>query len=97
MGGAQSLPPARRQLAQCMIEEGVPIQSIIEEVRCSERTIFNYKRNLKDHGSCLAPSISRMGRPPILADAMIEVQSVCGLKSAAIPHVFKFRLKIGRI
>jgi len=58
MDGTQSLPPAKRQLAQSLIEEALPIQTIADEVKCSRRTVFRYKRNLKDHGSCLAPSIS---------------------------------------
>jgi len=72
--GTQALPPSKRQLAQCLIEDGADVQSIVDEVDCCRRTVFNYKRNIKEHGSCLAPSVSRMGRPPKVTDEIIEVQ-----------------------
>jgi len=84
MDGTQSLPQAKRQLAQCLIEDALPIQSIANNVICSRRTVSCYKRNLKDHGSCLAPSISRMGRLPILTKVIIEVQSIYSQKSISI-------------
>ena len=80
--GTQALPPSKQQLAQCLIEDGVDVQSIAEEVDCCRRTVFNYKRNLKQHGSCLAPSISRMGRPPKVTDEIIKVQYTPWVKLA---------------
>ena len=79
--GTYSLPPVKQQLGQCLIEDGADVETIADEVRCTPRMAFNYKRNLRDNGTCLAPSISRKGRPSILTEAMIEVQLMCSLKS----------------
>jgi len=68
-----ALPPQKRELATVLIEEGVAIQDIIEEVGCSCRTIFNYKSNIKNFGDPLSPSISKVGRPPTLTTEMIDV------------------------
>jgi transposase len=73
MHGGQSLPPSKQQLVEALIEDGATIQDIMDQVGCSRATVFNYKRNLKDFGTVLAPSISRMGRPPTLTDEMVEV------------------------
>ena len=73
MDGGRTLPPSKQQLIQALIEEGATLKSIVEEVKCSRATVFNYKHNLKDFGMVLAPSQARIGRPPSLTEEMVEV------------------------
>lgn len=41
-----SLPPPKQQLAQCLIEGGLPIQSIVDEVGCHRTTVLNSNEEL---------------------------------------------------
>jgi len=76
MENGYPLPPAKQQLIQLLIADGLSVQSIVEETGCSRSLVFKYKRNLQDHGSCLAPRVGRTEKPPTVTDAMIEVQTV---------------------
>ena len=78
MDGGRTLPSSKQQLIQALIEEGTAPKDIVEEAKCCRATVFNYKRNLKDFGTVLAPSNSRIGQPPTLMEEMIEI-----LKSVA--------------
>jgi len=80
MESGRPLPPSKRQLAQLLIEEGTAVQSVVEEVKCSRRTVFNCKHNLKVHGSCLAPVIGKEEKPPMNTDAIIDIQLLIWLK-----------------
>ena len=74
------MPPSKQQLIQALIEDGATPKSIVEEVKCSRATVFNYKNNLRDFGMVLAPSQGRIGRPPSLTEEMIEVYTPYQLK-----------------
>ena len=73
MDGGQSLPPIRRQLAQALIESGAKSLHVAKEVKCSLATVYNYKENIRLFGHTLAPSISRIGRPPVFTVEMLDV------------------------
>jgi hypothetical protein len=48
---------------------------IADEVGVSIQTVKNYSANLASFGDILPPKISRIGRPPILTQAMVDVRS----------------------
>ena len=73
MPGKQSLSPFEQQLARTLIETELLLNHIVEEVGCSLTTVYNYKKNLRIFNDCLAPSISKMGRPSNLTREMCEV------------------------
>ena len=79
MDGGQSLPPIKRQLAQALIENGAKPQYVAEEVGCSVATVYHYKENIQLFGHTLAPSISRIERPPDLTMEMLDVCSFTSL------------------
>jgi hypothetical protein len=73
MDGGRSLPPSKQQLMKALIEDGAPVQTILEQVGCCRRTYFNYRDSLKEFGTVLPPGISKIGRPLILTSEMVEV------------------------
>jgi hypothetical protein len=58
---------------KALIEDGAPVQTILDQVGRCRRTYFNYRDNLKQFGTVLAPGISKIGRPSILTSEMVEV------------------------
>ena len=67
------LPQTKRDAIQARIEQGVPHIDIADEMNVSIQTVKNYSANLKHYNTVLLPSISRIGRPPIFTQEMIEV------------------------
>jgi predicted ArsR family transcriptional regulator len=47
--------------------------AIADEIEVSLQTVKNYSFNLKNHGDILSSKVTRIGRPPILNPAMIQV------------------------
>ena len=76
MDGGRTLPPFKQQLIQALIEDGATPKSIVEEIKCSRATVFNYKNNLRDFGMVLASSQGHIGRPPSLTEEMVEVSAL---------------------
>jgi transposase len=70
------LPQYKRDAITDRIRQGVPHLDIAEEMKVSLQTVKNYSSNLKNFDSVLLPSVSNMGRPPLLTREMIEV---CGV------------------
>ena len=62
----------RQQLAQALIERGASLH-IAKEVRYSLTTVYNYKENIWLFGHTWAPSISRIGPPPVFTVEMLDV------------------------
>ena len=78
--GGLSLPLSKRQLAQIFLENDSTVKHIVKEVRCNLTTAYKYKDNVCDCGETLAPSISRIGRTPILTAEILEVLSFSWLQ-----------------
>ena len=73
MEDRRALPPWKRELAKALIVSNMSIQQTADEVECARHTITKYRRNLRFFGDCLAPSISRNGRPPALTQEILDV------------------------
>ena len=69
----KALPQSKRDAIKTQLEEGIPHTTIADEINVSLQTVKNYSTNLKHHGTTLLPSVSKMGRPPILTQEMVEV------------------------
>jgi hypothetical protein len=67
------LSQAKRDAIITRLQEGVPHLKIAEQVNVSTQTFKNYSINMKHHGVVLLPSISRMNRPCIMTQEMIEI------------------------
>lgn len=70
----KALPQSKRDAIETRLKEGIHHSKIADEVNVSIQTVKNYSTNLKHHGAVLLPSISKLGRPPILTREMVEVQ-----------------------
>jgi transposase len=71
----RSLNQTSQNLITVLLAEGRSIQDIIDEVKCSRRTVLYYKRNIQLYGQALAPKIVRQGRPQSLTVEMVNVYS----------------------
>jgi hypothetical protein len=68
------LPPSKRQLIMTLLGDKKHPKDIATEAGCSEATVYTYRTNMLHFNEPMAPSISRMGRPKILTEEMMEVQ-----------------------
>ncbi|CRG92712.1 hypothetical protein PISL3812_09778 [Talaromyces islandicus] len=55
-----------------MIQGGKKNAEIVKAVKCSERTVFNIRSNLRRYGTTKAPA-NRGGRPPSITPATLEL------------------------
>jgi transposase len=65
---------AREAIKMRLLEGKRNNTDIADEVGVSIQTVKNYSANLASFGDILPPKISRIGRPPILTQAMVDVR-----------------------
>ena len=69
----RALPQTKLDAIQTRLAEQKDYNYIVEELNVSIQTVKNYSTTLRHHGVLKLPSISKMGRPPALTQAMINV------------------------
>ena len=69
----KTLKPAKRQLALMLIDDFEDTPDIAKHVKCSERTVYNYKANMKLYDQPRPISMSRMGLSKKMTEENIEI------------------------
>lgn len=70
------LPPHKQQLAKLLLDDNTSPQSVADELNCSRRTVFRYKRNIGLFGQPIQPRVDKVGRPSIFTVEMTEVYTL---------------------
>jgi transposase len=69
----KTLKPAKRQLVLMLIDDFENAPDIAKHIKCSERTVYNYKANMKLYGQPGPISVSRMGPAKKMTEENIEI------------------------